>query len=463
MRLLSLDYDPVYGADNDRSWFGSDTSVFDYDAVIWDPAQSLRYYNRFNNQLYRGLPALGDDMSVALKADIARRRTEFNEFVTSGRILITVVRPPQVCYIDTGRSEYSGTGRNRVRTRIVESEDLWSTMPVADLSVSMASGNRITVQGDTPLAAFLRKHKSLIRYEAVLSWPIGTPVTVVTGTKRVVGSYVRTKAGGLLALLPALDLLRSDDDDDDDGDEDHWIDQGLEVQEDLLHAIGEMTAKSPRSRPPWSLKYATVEQSKLRQEIVRQESRVEAARTELATLIERRDKSEARNQLYLGTGDGLALEVKLTLELLGGEVTQPDPERDDWKVAFPEGNAVVEVKGVSKSAAEKHAAQLEKWVAGEFEETGIAPKGILVINTWRDVDLTERSKNDFPSQMIPYCERRGHCLISGLQMFSVRMEVEADPSRAAHWRSRILETSGVLQDVADWKAFLETTEDRESP
>jgi hypothetical protein len=82
---------------------------------------------------------------------------------------------------------------------------------------------------------------------------------------------------------------------------------------------------------------------------------------------------------------------------VGGTVTEPKPGREDWKVTFTEGNAVVEVRGVKGSAAERHAAQLEKWVAGGFEETGSAPKEILIVNTWRETPLVERTEPSFPA------------------------------------------------------------------
>lgn len=475
MRLLSLDYDPVYGNGDEtsRSYFGSDTSVFDYDAVIWDPAASFRIYSRYSDS-YRGLPSLSDNNSVILKADISRRRAEFKEFLDTGRIVIAIVRPPQECYVATGEVQVSGTGRNRERTRMLEKIDLWSGLPVADLSLKVASGNRVTIQGESEIASFLRKYKNLVRYDAVFSWPAGKPFASVAGTGRVVGSCVRTNASGLLVLLPSLNLVAPqgtdegededeyEDNDDDQSDDGRWVDQSPQVQIDLIEAVTAMTSKATKSLPAWSVRYATEDQSLVRQEITKQEVRVEAARKKLAKLVEQRDKADAKNQLFLGTGDALALEVKATLELLGGEVTQPDPDRDDWKVTFPEGNAVVEVKGVSKSAAEKHAAQLEKWVAGEFEETGAAPKGILIVNTWRDIDLSERTEVDFPDQMIPYCESRGHCLITGLQLFLIRSEIEKDPSRAEHWRAAIMGNSGTLAGVNDWRSSLIATEDGES-
>ena len=54
------------------------------------------------------------------------------------------------------------------------------------------------------------------------------------------------------------------------------------------------------------------------------------------------------------------------------------PDRDDLILQYNDRIAVVEIKGVlRKSAAERHAAQLEKWVSSYFSDKGIRPKGIL--------------------------------------------------------------------------------------
>jgi hypothetical protein len=175
----------------------------------------------------------------------------------------------------------------------------------------------------------------------------------------------------------------------------------------------------------------------------------------LAQLHQRREESEARDQLFLGYGRALEVQVRDVLELLGGTITEPPPGRDDWRVEFPEGKAVLEIKGVTKSAAERHAAQLEKWVASAYEESGEMPKGILVVNTWREKPLRERTEEDFPAQMVPYSKGRGHCLISGLQMFVIRAEVEANPDKAESWRKVLLKTKGPVTKAKNWQSVIQ--------
>ena len=462
MKLLSLDYDPIYGDDDyTRSTFGSDVSVFDYDIVIWDPASSLSHYTSAYGDWYQNLPSLNDNESVRLASDITRRRGEFLEFLRAGRILIVVSRPPQECYIATGEKQYSGTGRNSRATRIVTKTDLWRALPVGSdqLSLALGSGSRIKVDGSSSLAAFLKNRKEFFKYDAVMTaWP-GTAVAKVQGTERAVSSFIKTKEGGVLVMLPAPDLVKSISVKTGRA---LYKSEASDIQDELLQAVSELTSAGVVSRPAWAEKYATKGQLEVRESVVKQQARVQSARTKLTELQKKQEASELKDQLFLGTGRPLELRVKAVFELLGCEVTEPEPGRDDWKVKFPERNAVVEVKGVAKSAAEKHAAQLEKWVAGELEETGVAPKGILVVSTWRETELLQRTEKDFPDQMIPYSVGREHCLLSGLQLFVIQAVVEADPTQAEHWRKKILATSGVIEGADDWRSILVHAESGET-
>lgn len=91
--------------------------------------------------------------------------------------------------------------------------------------------------------------------------------------------------------------------------------------------------------------------------------------------------------------------------------------------------AVVEIKGVTGSAAEKHAAKLEKWVSTYYEENEVKPKGILVVNTYRDQPLIDRPEVSFPHQMLKFCSQREHCLLTSTQLLSLYLDVKKNPLR----------------------------------
>lgn len=456
MHLMSLDFDPVYG-EAERETFSGDRSVFDFDVVIWDPEASFdAYWKSRYGQTYNALPRLNDTNSVRIQADVARRRAEFADFINSGRTLIVIVRRPQQCYVDTGKRTYSGTGRNRHTTELLAAFDLFDALPDKNVSFTRALGDRIEIQGGGPIVDLLKKYSEHLLYEATISNPPGTSLACVTGTDKSVGSVFRSDKGGHLILLPMV-LLEADppeESDDDNGPHDPYISEAPEFQADLLAAVRDLSGTKEVVRPPWMEQYATDGQQKLRSKVAAQQLRVEEARTKLTQLQQKKEYLEEADQLFLGTGRTLELEVKKVLEMLGGIVTEPEIGRDDWRVAFPEGEAVVEVKGTTKGAAEKHAAQLEKWVSIALETTGKAPKGILIVNTWRNLPLDERKERSFPKQMLPYSTGRNHCLVSGIQLFVIRSEIEKNKVRARFWRRQIMNTAGTIGGCDDWRSIL---------
>jgi len=467
MRLLFLDYEDGFQP-GEFAKFSSDTSCYDFDAVVWDPANTLYDYNTdWNNSPYRGLSLLDDSSSVRLLADIARRRTEFREFVDGGRVVVVIGGPPQQCYYDTGQRTYSGTGRNRTPTVQVGLTDVWSALPMK-LSLSVAAGTNMEFVGPAEFRDFWAAQRHLLSYQALIEGDFGTPVIQVKGTKRVVGSVVRTKAGGAIILLPrpifsASEEVTPHEAEDEDEVEDDELESeptgrkkaAFDFQADLRSLIAAVQGGPSEALPTWSAKYVLQGEHDLRTKILRQEELIEAARSELTALQTEFDQLESRKRLFTGTGRALELEVRRVFEALGCRVEEPEPGRDDWLLMFPgDVPAVAEVKGVGKSGAEKHAAQLEKWVSNYFETHGALPKGILVVNAWRELELGDRTDPAFPEQMLEYSKSRGHCLVTGTQLLGLLQELEAQPERAEHWRKKFLETKGVLQGFGDWKRIV---------
>jgi len=477
MRLLSLDYAPVFGdeADTGIQTFGSDTSAFDYDIVLWDPARTFRRYWRAGSDgSYNGVPALDEDESAAWRSDVARRRAEFTDFLAAGRTLVVAISPPQIAQVRNGQFSTTGTGRNQKRIHKVETLDLLSTLPVEIPALQRARGDRISPAGEGPIARLLKKYVSSLEYTAVIDLPQGSEaVARVTGTDRVVAAVLPTAQGGHLVLLPRVtfepletseDPEENDDvapnwlDDDDDPDADYTLDypdEAEQFQKDLIEAVVSLSGQGEIARPSWAADYATENQRLARAKVVKEMEVVERGRLRLAKAQAESEAAQQLDQLFLGTGRQLELRVRDVLEILGCDVSEPEPGRADWTASIDGQQAVIEVKGVSKSAAERNAAQLEKWVAASFEDSGRSPKGILVANTWRETPLIERTGADFPDQMIPYSTARGHCLVTGLQLFVIACEVLSDASRKAFWRKQLLGTSGLLQGVPDWQAVLE--------
>jgi hypothetical protein len=116
--------------------------------------------------------------------------------------------------------------------------------------------------------------------------------------------------------------------------------------------------------------------------------------------------------------------------------------------------AVFEAKGFGGSAGERNSAQLEKWVAEYFDAHDVHPKPILVVNAHRtERDLGKR-REPFPNQMLGYATRRGHCLLTAMQLLGAVLDVEGNPSHAEEVIGSLFSAEGVWTRYQDPYAFL---------
>src|SRR4051794_23307758 len=109
-----------------------------------------------------GVPSLGDNESARIREDVRRRKGELVELLKLGKALVIVVPPPQRCYLQTGRKEYSGTGRNRHTTNIIEPMDLGTALPFK-VATAKAQGSQIEFRGQDPFGTFWRAHSEGFR------------------------------------------------------------------------------------------------------------------------------------------------------------------------------------------------------------------------------------------------------------------------------------------------------------
>ncbi|MFC5266264.1 hypothetical protein ACFPJ1_29470 [Kribbella qitaiheensis] len=462
MRVLCLDYD--LGAGEDHYRFGSSVSLFDYDVVFWDPAQSLEGYKALRDT-YQGRDSLNDNASARLVNDVHRRNSEFKDFLEMGRCLVIFLPGDLDVWVDTGKKDYSGTGRNRAATRIVDRFNILKAIPL-DLTFAPGSGLEITPANDIMASLFKQSRESWIYRSVIEKHQTVKPLLHIKGTKKSVAGMVRVKgAGGRLILLPELVLPFADDESDGDADdldlvetgspEDSGVATQAEEDEDepwpgdlLLAWVESLVAEPDASLPSWTAEYKFPTEARRSAEQVA----LEAELSELQVRIESLNAEQARDEqwktLIAGSGASLERRVREAFELVGFTFEQVDPGRSDLKGEYQGRRVVVEVKGLSKSAAEKNAAQLEKWVSEELAEEREV-KGVLVVNTWRELPVASRTEADFPNQMLKYCEQRGHCLLTGLQLLSMVRACLDSPDRKSEIASLVLDTVGPVENWSD--------------
>ena len=171
--------------------------------------------------------------------------------------------------------------------------------------------------------------------------------------------------------------------------------------------------------------------------------------------------TEKYKLLLSGSARALEVQVEAVLKELGFDSNKVEAGRDDLIITYNDKVAVVEIKGVLKSAAEKHAAQLEKWVSEYLTDKGIKPKGLLIVNAYCDTPLDERSEPAFPSQMISYSVNREHCLLTTIQLLGIYYHVKAHPEEKDKIISELFETRGIYERFTDYLSWLSIAQEVE--
>jgi hypothetical protein len=106
--------------------------------MVWVRIASyIRSYSTF-----QGKPALSDDRSFRLREAADHWRRELSNAFRAGKTIFVLLAPLQEVFIDTGRREYSGTGRNRQTTQIVTGFNNYQTLPI-ETTVTASEGRAI--------------------------------------------------------------------------------------------------------------------------------------------------------------------------------------------------------------------------------------------------------------------------------------------------------------------------------
>ncbi|MBZ9622920.1 hypothetical protein G9F71_008640 [Clostridium sp. FP2] len=431
----------------ETDYFRSSKSFLDYDIILINFDSILNEYKTTSSKTYRGKKCLNDDDSVKIKEDIKRRKVEILELLKMGRNVIVYLPEPQICFADTGNREYSGTGRNRQTTRIIDAVDLLSVLPIKVNAIE-AQGESIDFKGDAQFAEFWKQNKKHLCYNAYFNEPIGKPIFYIKGTNKVVGSYLKVENGNLI-FIPSYY-----DDKEDEKTEKIFFQSLFKLVEELKKETGDFEL------PSWSKDYMLPEELTIINNINKFKNDINKIETKISKQKEIIAALEEHKVLFTGTGRALEVATANIFQELGFEVTEGLPGRDDLILKYNSKVAVVEVKGVTKSAAEKHAAQLEKWVSEYYANFEIRPKGILIVNTFKDVQLKDRTEDDFPSQMIGYCKNREHCLITGMQLLCIYFMLKSYPEKKEEVIEEMFNTCGVYEKYLDWSNIISNTQEK---
>jgi len=149
--------------------------------------------------------------------------------------------------------------------------------------------------------------------------------------------------------------------------------------------------------------------------------------------------------ILFSSGRKLELVIERIFKELGYNSEQVAQNRDDLILSYNGAIAVVEIKGVKGSAAEKYAAQLMKWVNNYHVENGVNPKGILIVNTYKDKPLKDRVEDSFPNQMLPYCKQQKFCLLTTVQLLEIYLDFKNNVITIDRLHKLLFATVGIIK------------------
>ncbi|MDP3951891.1 hypothetical protein, partial [Microbacterium sp.] len=398
---------------------------------------SRRYEGSYKAE-YRGRPAPNPAESVSLVDAVQRRRQEFEDFLALGRSLVVIACPSMVMWVDSGKRETSGTGRNQKVTTIVKDIDLLDAVP---FDIKTTAGTGLELRNVSPQSESLwRQTREGWAYRCYLDKYPGDKLLEVAGTRKVVGSLHFTGNGGMFALLPEPYVgPETPESEDDDGAEVETqpVDSTAAAMVEWAFGLSLADADVP---PDWTAQFKFPTELSREQELAKVERSISRLLEKVEGLKRDQAEDDAWKRLAYATGAALEEQARRAFEVLGFSVLEAERGRSDLRLEHSGTRVVVEVKGLSKSAAEKNAAQLEKWVAEELAE-GESAKGILVANTWRESSPDQR-EIDYPDQMLPYASARGHCLVTGLQLLALARAVAAGDMEADAAALSLISTTG---------------------
>lgn len=465
IQILCVDF-TFYDDRTTTTEYSSTRTLLEHEIVIWQPDNLLDHYGKTDD--YTGDTCLDDSGSAEYRRDLKRRTRDMREFLELGRTLVILLPQPRQFFIATGERRNDGTRAKPNVKRIVEARQLTEALPLTP-TLQAASGEAFEVVGDAVFAAMWRAVGDQFTYEAFCEVESSEPMLRVPGTDRVIAARAEV-AGGTVLYLPYLlidapDIEEQGDDESDADYNQRWQLANTELQEEkdgaLIDAILEYVRGSTGTAEPLP---AWVDRVVLPREQRAQEKADQAARrAEAARVIAEEARAEvarvrAKKALIALDGNGLEEAVATAFQELGVTITAGAPGRADRILEWKGKRAVLEVKGSVKSASERNAAQLEKWVAehtasvGDGEEAE-PPKGILVVNAWREQPLPKRDKLAFPNQMLAYSEARGHCLLESAQLLTALVTATNQAKRAA-FLDAIFATIGALEGW-QWSEHLE--------
>lgn len=352
-----------------------------------------------------------------------KRKKHLEDFVNYKDIPLVFFTPvPRTTYV-----RMSGGGYQR---------DFDFFAPVPKIDTETEEGSQMDITPNNLFTDFMSKYKEYFHYNAYFKSKHGETIVSTPLTKYSLGFWNRE-----CVFLPALKRTVQNVEED--------------FLKDLFAVIKRVRNSQPKvDLPEWTKSYFLPTEGELVGRINEILKAIQLLTEELQIKRDQYQFVTKKKAAFTSSGIELEKQIEEVLVEMGFTILEAENNREDLVVQFQDKLAIVEIKGVNGSSAEKHAAQLEKWSAQYFERTGNKPKPILIVNAFKDKPLIERKEEVFPNQMLKYSTSRDHCLISSLQLLGMYYYVQRHSGEINSQVEKLFSTVGVFKEFNKWDEYI---------
>lgn len=424
--------------------FYSKRSLLDCDIVLFEPPLEFAASSE-----YKGKPSLDDSASFRLREASSHWRGEITESLATGKTVFVTLEAVTECFIDTGRREYSGTGRNRQTTRVVEPYDNYRWMPVRIAGLTPASGRTLKpAPNPGVLSDYWTQFGQSLEYNLYFSDPNVQALLLTKTGGKAVGGVMPTDSGGHLVLLPPIEWdweqLTSYDK---ESKSEVWTKTALAkggAYRDILLGIDARLCELVQETvpPEWSGSntYSLQRETELRAEIAQIGEEVERLREQAATKRDEARGAARLRDLLFANGKQLEEAIILALQALGFSAGGYRADDSEFDIVFEsaEGRFLGEAEGKdSKAVNVDKLRQLEMNIQEDFErdEVDEYATGVLFGNAFRLTDPVERDPDFFTQKCLAGAKRSGVVLVRTTDLFVPARYVLENPKSATYAKS----------------------------
>ena len=414
-------------------------SLFDSDIVLICGSEVNKRYLS-DSCTFECKQVLSNEQSIKIHEDYCFISKQLNDLLAQGKNIYVIIGNNSGCY---KRKAYSDYIRNNI-----EWVAPYSFLPLKNywLQIEHIQGTQCELT-DSSYKSFFEKFKEDIAYEATFSAQKVHPILKISGTDRIVGGSICVHTGKII-FLPFLRFFNN------------WYSNREEKINKFLDWLAEFDELS-KSRennvdefPEWIDDYNIMTETndlvclqKLESEKADLEKQIEIKKDNLDLL--KRTKG-----LFTSTGKQLENIVREILKKLGFQISHIDINRTDVIAQYENQDIVIEIKGLTKSASENNARQLEAWNSDFWRETQKTAKCILIVNGFLNKKLEERIEPVFPDPMLKYCEGHEQCLITTTQLLCLFIEITDNPDCKGERIKELLNTVGIYNRYTDYTPFI---------